>query len=90
MVGIKGRVYMIRSNMCFDDFCDFYSKRKFIRALYKNISSDEKATYKYYVYSRRILKEKVCDMIWEYLNAVEGEDYAIKQTILTKERSKYL
>ena len=81
---------MIKSNMCFDNFCDFYGKKELLRALYQRLSSGDKINYKYYVYSRRILKEKVCDMIWEYLNAIDGEDCDKKQDILLGERNKYL
>ena len=81
---------MIKNNMCFNDFCDFYSRRKFIREMYKNLSSDDKVIYKYYVYSRRVMKEKVCDMIWEFINAFDEEEYIIKEEKLYQEREKYL
>lgn len=81
---------MIRENMRFVNFCDFYDRRVFIRTLYIDLSSENKQLYKYYVYSRRILKDKVCDMIWEYLNVVDDEGLETQIGLLDKERSKYL
>ena len=81
---------MVRDSMCFDTFCDFYDRREYIRAAYIGLDKHDKTLYKYYVYSRRILKDKVCDMIWEYLNSYEGEEFVNSVCDLSKERSKYL
>lgn len=86
----KGRNKMIKENMRFVNFCDFYDRRFFIRKLYLNLSSDNKQLYKYYVYSRRVLKDKVCDIIWEYLNVMDDEGFINQGELLDKERSKYL
>ena len=88
--GIKGRVIMVRADMCFVNFCDFYVRRKVIKRLYSKLSTDNKAIYKYYVYSRRILKEKVCNMIWDFLNAEDDEQLNIYAEKLDTEYSKYV
>lgn len=80
---------MVRDNMCFEDFCTFYARREFIRQLYITLPRHEKVTYKYYVYSRRVLKEKVCDMIWEYLNVVDGNEMVMCSLNLRKEYERY-
>lgn len=65
---------MIKEILCFSDFNGFYVKRKIIRSEYTKMTMDGKAIYKYYVYSHRIIKDKVCDTIWEYLNAIDTEE----------------
>lgn len=80
---------MVKENMCFVDFDDFYVRREIIRALYQRLSIYDKTVYKYYVYSRRLLREKICDIIWEYLNVPDGEDKVVCQTNLSREYHKY-
>lgn len=86
----KGRLEMVRESMCFDNFCDFYDRREYIRASYVALPKREKALYKYYVYSRRVLRDKACDAIWEYLNSHDGEDRVVCIGNLNREHSKYL
>ena len=81
---------MIRDKMCFDDFCDFYNRRDIIRDIYSRLPSNDKRLYKYYVYSRRVLKEKVCDMIWGYLNVIDEEELIIHSNRLDKEYARYM
>lgn len=81
---------MIRHSMCFDGFCDFYNRRLFIRATYGVLNRDEKAIYKYYVYSRRILRERTCDCIWGYINAEDKEEIELYSQKLEEERNRYL
>lgn len=81
---------MVKDSMCFDTFCDFYDRREYIRASYIELGKHDKVLYKYYVYSRRVLKDKACDMIWEYLNSCEGDELVDCICNLSKERSKYL
>ena len=83
--GCKGGKYMIRPSMCFDGFCDFYCRRKHIRATYAYLSRDEKMNYKYYVYSRRILRERLCDMIWGYLTTEDDEELSNYLSLLDAE-----
>ncbi len=81
---------MVKESMCFDTFCDFYDRREYIRAAYVELNKGDKTLYKYYVYSRRILKDKTCDIIWEYLNSCDGEERVICIGNLNKEHSKYI
>ena len=81
---------MIEENMLFYDFDEFYVKRNVIRLQYNKMSNENKRIYRYYVYSRRLLKEKICDMIWIYLNAVDAEEFAIAVDKLHKEHARYL
>lgn len=81
---------MVKDNMCFSSFTEFYVKRNVIRLQYIKMSTDDKVTYKYYVYSRRTLKEKVCDMIWEYINVVDGEELVRCSEALNKEYTRYM
>ena len=81
---------MIKDTMCFESFCDFYDRREYIKGAYAELSRGNKKLYKYYVYSRRILKDKTCDLIWEYLNSHDGEEFINCVCNLSKERSKYL
>ena len=80
---------MIKESMCFANFNDFYSRKKIIRTLYNSSSLYDKGIYKYYIYSRRYLREKVCDIIWEYLNASDDTELMICASNLGKEYSKY-
>lgn len=80
---------MIRHSMTFDDFRDFYNRRIYIRAAYNIVSKDEKVIYKYYVYSRRLLREKTCDIIWGYINASDDEELKLYAELLYKENTRY-
>lgn len=86
----KGRTNMVKENMCFDDFYDFYNRRKIIKYLYSTLSLKDKTLYKYYIYSRRTIKEKVCDMMWIYLNPLDNEQNSLYETLLEREYYKYL
>jgi len=81
---------MIRENMCFDNFRDFYTRREIIKYLYSTLSLKDKVLYKYYIYSRRTIKEKVCDMIWIYLNPLDKEQCSSYEAFLEREYYKYL
>ena len=65
---------MIRENMRFIDFADFYSRKDTIAESYWDLGYYDKVVYKYYVYSRRHIRERLCDAIWEYLNAETIEE----------------
>ncbi len=86
----KGGHVMIRDDMSFVNFSDFYKRRHIIRAIFIKLSSRDQAIYKYYVYSRRLLKEKVCDMIWEYLNVLDDEEYNTYSNKLDLEYQRYI
>lgn len=80
---------MIRDNVRFSNFSDFYNKRYLIKNEYENMVFNDRLVYKYYVYSRRYLKERVCDMIWEYLNSNDIEELEICDMVLNKENMRY-
>lgn len=65
---------MIRENMRFIDFVDFYNRKDTIAASYWDLGYYDKVVYKYYVYSRRHIRERLCDAMWEYLNAETIEE----------------
>ncbi len=73
VVGIKVGC-MIKESLCFADFGGFYVKKEIIRSAYAKMTIDGKAIYKYYVYSHRVIKDRVCDAMWEYLNAIDTEE----------------
>ena len=80
---------MMKSDVRFIGYLDFYKKRNTIKTKYINFSREEKWIYKWYVYSRRQLKEYTCDLIWRFLNDDElGED-CVTETMLKDERYKY-
>lgn len=76
---------MIRDDIRFVGYISFYERKDIIKEKYQKLSKDDKLTYKYYIYSRRYLKEYTCDLIWQFLN----DDEFITETILKKECVKY-
>lgn len=79
---------LMKENMYFDDFLEFYAKKKLIRVQFDRMMRDEREMYKYYIYSKRILSTKVCDMIWEYLNAIDDVEMMWCMSNLGKEYEK--
>lgn len=67
---------MVKENMRFIDFMDFYKRKDIIAECYWELGYYDKVVYKYYVYSRRLIRERLCDAIWEYLNAETIEELA--------------
>lgn len=68
---------MVYDTMKFLGYRSFYDNRYVIKELYERLSTSDKYLYKYYVYSRRYLKERSCNIIWEFLNATDDELEAI-------------
>lgn len=68
---------MVYDNMKFFGYRGFYDNRYKFKGLYEHLSMTDKYLYKYYVYSRRYLKERTCNIIWEFLNATDDELEAI-------------
>lgn len=87
--GNKRRLEMIRDCMRFIDFADFYRRKDRITTMYWDLKYDDKVIYKYYIYSRRRIREKVCDAMWEYLNAGTIEELADANSRLSKEYDRY-
>lgn len=80
---------MIDPRLVFYDYSSFYNNSSFIREVYLKLTLDKKYGYKYYVYSRRILREKTCDIIWEYLNTVDDTRLQELRLALKDEWYKY-
>ena len=80
---------MIRDNMRISGFKDFYERRDILTGMYSRLSPDDKIIYKWYVYSRRYIREKICDAMWEYLNAVTIEEMADASARLAQAYAKY-
>lgn len=59
---------VVKENMTFVTFNDFYERRKIIKSLFTMLNKDMKDIYKMYIYSNRILSDRKVDCIWEYLN----------------------
>lgn len=65
---------MINDNVRISGFKDFYERRQIILGRYQRMNPNDKIIYKYYIYSRRFISERLCDAIWEYLNAASLEE----------------
>lgn len=76
---------MIKDDMKFIGYINFYKMRYAIKYKYNNLSKSDKVLYKYYVYSRRQLREYTCDLIWCFLN----DDEFITDEIMKSECAKY-
>lgn len=80
---------MIKENMRFVDLVDFYKRKDIIASKYWDLGYYDKVIYKYYVYSRRHIREKSCDAIWEYLNASTIEELCDANTRLATAYNRY-
>lgn len=76
---------MVREDMKFIGYRAFYKTRYTIQEKYDMLSRSDKVVYKYYVYSRRHLKEYTCDLIWGFLN----DDETVTEELLKLECAKY-
>ena len=80
------------NSMLFNNYKEFYDKRKFIRFNYKFLSVAKKRNYKDFVYSTN-LKDYFKDRIWEYLNEplispYYVYDYELRKIFETYEKNK--
>ena len=66
---------VVKDNMTFSTFNDFYIRRKIIKSLFENLNQDGKDIYKMYVYSNRLLSTQKVDCMWEYLNEPSDSFY---------------
>ena len=80
---------MINDNMRFNGFPDFYSRKDIISSMYANLTTKNRFLYKYYIYSRRYLRERTCDAIWEYINAATLEELMDATMHLDQEYARY-
>ena len=59
---------MIKEELRFIGFKDFYKRSRIIKSAYMSLSLEEKWTYKYYLYSNSLISLTRLDLMWEYLN----------------------
>ena len=76
---------MVREDMKFIGYRAFYKVRYSIKEKYDMLCKCDKVVYKYYVYSRRQMKEYTCDLIWGFLNS----DETVTNEMLKVECTKY-
>ena len=70
---------IIKKNMMFYSFNDFFFKKNEIKEEYNLLSLREKRIYKLYVYSMSFENEFAKDLIWEFLNSVDYTELGIFQ-----------
>ena len=79
---------MIRDEMRFIGFKDFYKRSRKIKNMYERLSLEDKWTYKYYVYSNALISQNRLDLIWEYLNEPENSEYFVSRKKLGEQYLK--
>lgn len=83
---------MIKKELTFNNFLDFYNSKENIKEIYDTLTLEEKQIYKMYVYSLCFEDDYNKDLIWEYLNDWEenkfdlGKVYREKKTKLEKRK----
>lgn len=80
---------MIKDNMRISEFKDFYKRKDIISRQYLHLSPEDKLIYKWYIYSRRHIREKLCDAMWEYLNAKTIDEFLDAKNRLSQGYAKY-
>ena len=80
---------MIKEDISFTGYKGFYMRKDVIKIKYNRLTIEEKWVYKYYVYSKRHLKEYTCDLIWRFLNDEEEPDSLVTDEMLLNECCKY-
>ena len=66
----------IYKEMLFNNYGEFFYKRKKMRIFYRRLSIDEKREYKTFIYSSN-LREYIKDKIWEYFNENKMSPYFV-------------
>lgn len=80
---------MIKDELRFIGMRDFYLRSENIKKIYHSLSKEEKQIYKYYVYSRRQLREYTCNIIWQFLNESPDSEFAVNKERLYDEVFRY-
>lgn len=80
---------MIRDDIKFVGVRDFYKRCDYIRSIYSLLKSEDKMVYKYYLYSKRHIREYTCDIMWEFLNEEFDGDFIRIRDRLYEETYKY-
>ena len=58
---------IVDEKMTFATYDDFYERRNMIKERFLKLDEREQAIYRLYVYSNRLLSEKLADIVWEFL-----------------------
>lgn len=66
---------VIKERMRFETYNDFYLRKNIIRDMFKELSRDEQEIYRYYIYANRILSDMKADKIWEFLSAIDNDEF---------------
>lgn len=80
---------MIKDNVRFIGYRGFYNRHDIIKDEYSKMLFEDKQIYKYYIYSRRYLREYTCDLIWNYLNDNLDSNEESIEVLLSEECYKY-
>lgn len=73
---------IIKSNMIFYNFKDFYDNAEYIKKEYSKLDMNRKEIYKMYLYSNSLIKLTLLDKMWEYLNEPFGSCYYVSYKML--------
>lgn len=73
---------IVKLDMMFNNFDDFYENAKYIKSRFDLLSLYEKRIYKMYVYSNPIIRYQTLDKMWEYLNEPMGSCYYVSYDML--------
>lgn len=79
---------MIKDELRFIGFRDFYKRSRIIKSVYKSLSLEDKWTYKYYIYSNALISQNRLDLIWEYLNEPDNSEYYVSRKKLGEQYLK--
>ena len=66
---------VIDERMKFETYNDFYLRKNIIRGLFKELDRNGQDIYRFYVYANRLLSDTKADRIWEFLSAVDDEEF---------------
>ena len=58
---------IIDEYMQFTTYDDFYERKELIRKRFVGLTERDRAIYRLYVYSNRLLSDKLADIVWEFL-----------------------
>lgn len=79
---------IIREQLRFETFNDFYVRRKIMREIFGELDRKEREIYKYYVYANSILSMVKKDIIWEYLTEPKTSPYYVWERDLARYYNK--
>lgn len=65
----------IKEQLCFVTYADFCHNAKIIKLIYEGLDRDAKIFYKWYVYANIHMNEGYKNLIWEFLNGTDPENY---------------